>query len=349
MKIQILTFLAVLLLCVSCHNEEDPIPIETASYDVYLGGVDTFKACYWKNGQQVFVQDGENIMGTEVIVDQNDVYLFGTNIKQINPEPAWYFWKNGVKHNVAQYLNAGNDSHFTIGGGITVHNGDIYFSGTATNPSSTSPQDKYQYCYWKNGVKTVLETYGDNNPIMMGGGLKIINNEVYVVARKNLNYDPVPTWDLGFYKNGIFHTLANTNELIALNMVNDPSNASQAYLLTRKTTGTNINAVKNITSGSDLQVPANIIQSGVSQLYFEGSDQYYVGKDFYYKNNTLISMNNADGFNTIGHFAAKDQNIYTTRLNSSSLSVKFYINDVEIQSLPDISKSCFNSIFVVKN
>jgi hypothetical protein len=78
MKIQILAFLSLLLCCLSCQDEDPQEKV--ASYDVYIGGVDNFKASYWKNGQQTFVQGGENLMGTQIIVDNNDIYLFGTNI-----------------------------------------------------------------------------------------------------------------------------------------------------------------------------------------------------------------------------------------------------------------------------
>ncbi|MEJ5106166.1 hypothetical protein [Chryseobacterium sp. MYb328] len=118
MKIQILAFLTAFLFCISCNNEDSTLIEKKASYDVYLGGVDEFKACYWKNGQQTFVQEGENLMGTKIIVDNNDMYLFGTNIDKIDPKPAWYFWKNGIKHNVSEYLNASNDPNFSIGNGI---------------------------------------------------------------------------------------------------------------------------------------------------------------------------------------------------------------------------------------
>lgn len=347
MKIQILAFLAAFLLCVSCNNEDSSLLEKKASYDVYLGGVDEFKACYWKNGQQTFVQGGENLMGTKIIVDHNDIYLFGTNIDKLDPVPAWYFWKNGIKHNVAEYLNAGSDDHFAIYSDMIVHNGDIYFLGAASNPSSTSSQDKFQYCYWKNGVKTVLETYGPGGPVRPGGGIEVINNTIYAAIRKNFDLStyPTPTWDLGYYNNNTYHTLFNTDKILPYKFINDPSNPSQTYLITKTDEyPLKISSIKNITSGNDIQIPAN----NISQVYFEGSDKYYIGKDFYYKNNALVPINNPNGFNDIGQFAVKDQNIYTTRYNSSLASVKFYINDVEIQSLPNIMRGCFNSIFVVK-
>ncbi|WP_160139406.1 hypothetical protein [Chryseobacterium sp. c4a] len=351
MKIQILAFLAAFLFCISCNNDDSTLQEKTASYDVYLGGVDEFKACYWKNGQQTFVQGGENLMGTKIIVDNNDVYLFGTNVDKIDPKPAWYFWKNGVKHNVAEYLNAGADDEFAIYSDMIVHNGDIYFLGKATNPSSTSSQDKYQYCYWKNGIKTVLETYGSGSSVRLSGGIEVFNNIVYTSIRKNIdlsNY-PTVTWDLGYYNNNTYYTLFNTDKLLPHKFINDPSNPSQIYMITKTNAYTlSISSIKNITSGNDIQIPANIAQNGISQVYFEGSDKYYIGKDFYYKNNTLVSINNANGFNDIGQFTVKDQNIYTTRYNPNQTSVKFYINDVETQSLPNIMRGCFNSIFVVK-
>lgn len=355
MKIQILAFLALFFSVTSCNDDRsDPIE-KAASYDVYLGGIDEFKACYWKNGQQTFVQGGENLKGTQIIVDNNDIYLLATNIETIDPVESLYFWKNGVKHNVAQYLNtapntASESDNLMVAQTMTINNGDIYFTGVVKNPAPTSSQDLYQHCYWKNGVKTVLESFGSTNQVLPGS-LGIFNNEVYVASRRNFQYTPNPTWDLGYYKNNTYHVV--TSSLLPHQFIQDPSNQSQFYLSTRNSftpySSQNIFSVKNITSGNDIQIPANIIQSGIRSMYFEDADKYYVGKDFYYKNNTLVPMNSPNGFNNIGYFAVKDHNIYTTRYNPTQKSVKFYINDVEAQSLLDISRSCFNSIFVVKN
>ncbi|OCA79070.1 hypothetical protein BBH99_06750 [Chryseobacterium contaminans] len=349
MKIQILAFLTTFLLCISCNNEDIPL-IKKNSYDVYIGGVDNNKACYWKNGQQIFVQGGENLVGTQIIVDNNDVYLFGTNIKELNPKPAWYFWKNGVKHKVSEYLNTASDNDFSLYSTMTVHNGDIYFLGMATNPSSTSVMDRYHYCYWKNGVKTVLETLSAKMEIILNSGTHIFNNEVYSAVLKDTTLSPIPHWELGYYKNTAFNLLTNPNHHIPHDLIKDPSNPSQLYLITKTNTYPlqHISSIRNITSGNDIQIPANILQSKINQVCFEGSDKYYIGKDFYYKNNTLVPMNTTGGFNNIGQFTVKDNNVYSTRTNATATSVKFYINDVETQSLPDMTKSGFNSIFVVK-
>lgn len=356
MKTQILAFLTLFLFCASCSDENsDPLEKKTASYDVYLGGTDDYKACYWKNGQQTFVPGGENLNGIQVVVDNNDIYLLATTIQPMNQIKEWYFWKNGVKHNVAEYLNVepntatDNDKLF-LASQIKVNNGDVYFSGVIRHYNPSTGQNTYQHCYWKNGVKTILDSHANS---IFSGGLEVFNNDVYVASRKNFQYNnpAMPSWDLGYYKNNTFHVVSNS--LIFHDFIKNSSNSAQFYLSTRNPNPSYISqyiyTVKDIISGNDIQIPANIIQSGIIDMYAEGTDKYYIGKDFYYKNNTLVQMNNSNGFNTISHFAAKDQNIYTTRLHPTMSSVKFYINDVEAQSLPDISKGCFNSIFVVKN
>lgn len=354
MKTQILTFFILFLFCMSCSNENsDSLEKRTASYDVYLGGTDNYKACYWKNGQQTFVPGGENLNGIQIVVDNNDIYLLATNIEPVSQAKEWYFWKNGVKHNVAEYLNvepntAVDNDKLSLSSQIKVNNGDVYFSGVIRQHNPTTGQNTYQHCYWKNGVKTILDSHANS---IFSGGLEIFNNDVYVASRKNFQYTNPITWDFGYYKNNTFHIVSHS--LIFQNFIKNSSNSSEFYLSTRNpalsNSSQNIYAVKDVISGNDIQIPANIIQSGIINMYAEGADKYYIGKDFYYKNNTLVQMNNSDGFNTISHFAVKDQNIYTTRLHPSMGSVKFYINDVEAQSLPDISKGCFNSIFVVKN
>ncbi|MBW7676460.1 hypothetical protein [Chryseobacterium chendengshani] len=356
MKNLILPFLLILTLVFSCRSENDEtLERKVASYDVYVGGVDEFDACYWKNGQKISLPGGENLQGTYVKVENNgDVYMLANNIEKLGGNhtiPAWYFWKNGVKYNVANYLNVAPNTlniqdNLQIWNNLTIHNGDIYFSGIIKNPSPTSSIDIFQLCYWKNGVKTVLESFSTANPATVGC-IGFYNNEMYITTRKNFNYNSgSPTWDLGYFKNNIYHYIqSNLNSKYFL------SDNFGMYLVAENQSFINNIFVKNLITGNNLTLPTNVTQTNITNMVLDNSDKYYIGNNFYFKNNNLIQISDPNNFNKIGLFLAKDQNIYMSRYNTDTggKSVKFYINGVEILSLQDITRGCFNSIFVVQN
>ncbi|GAA4158394.1 hypothetical protein GCM10022217_19550 [Chryseobacterium ginsenosidimutans] len=354
MKTLILPFLFLLTFVVSCKTDDSEIlEQQKTSYDVYVGGVDEFNACYWKNGQKVSLAGGENLQGTYLTVDNGDVYMIANNIESLggnNIIPAWYFWKNGVKYNVAQYLNVAPNTqnepdNLQIWNNLTVHNGNIYFSGIIKNPAPTSSMDLYQLCSWKNGVKTVLESFGLNNGQSSIGCIGFYNNDTYITTRKNDTYTSGTfNWDIGYYKNNTYSFL--TTNVLPKRFISDNSGI---YLLSRDLN--NKIYIKNVLTGNDLPIPTNIAQTGITEISWDNSDKYYIGNTFYFKNNNQVSISDPNNFNTIGHFTAKDQNIYMTRYNSNvgGTAVKFYINDIEIMSLSNTSRGCFNSIFVDPN
>ncbi|MGO4708654.1 hypothetical protein AB4Y90_05950 [Chryseobacterium sp. 2TAF14] len=357
MRNLILPFILLLTFVFSCreNNLDEGLEQKNASYDVYVGGVDEFDACYWKNGQKIALPGGENLIGTQIKVENNgDVYMLANNISVLGGNhaiPAWYFWKNGVKHNVAEYLNvAPNTLNFPnnleIWNSLTIHNGDIYFSGIIRNPNPISSADLFQFCYWKNGVKTVLESFSSANPVMFGC-IGFFNNDMYITTRRNFNYNSgSSTWDLGYYKNNIYHYLqSNQKSKYFL------SDNSGIYLISEDQSLVNNIFVKNLITGNNLVFPSNLPQSNITDMAWEDSDKYYIGNNFYFKNNNLVQISDPNNFNKIGLFLAKDQNIYMTRYNTDigGKSVKFYINNVEALTLPDITRGCFNSIFVVQN
>jgi hypothetical protein len=351
MKTLILPFLFLLTFVISCKTDDSEIlEQQKTSYDVYVGGVDEFNACYWKNGQKVSLAGGENLQGTHIAVDNNNIYMMANNIPWLGGDniiPAWYFWKNGVKYNVAQYLNVAPNTqsdqlNLQLWNNFNVENGNVYFSGIIKNPSPTSPSDEYQLCSWKNGVKTVLETFGAYNSQSLGA-IGVFNNDTYISTRKNMFSSPY-SWDMGYYKNGNYNYL--DNQKIPRLFISD---ASGIYLF--YTDQTTTISIKNVITNVNLPIPANIAQSGIVDIDLDNADRYYIGDKFYFKNNNLVQISDPNNFNTIGHFTAKDQNIYMTRYNLAvgGTAVKFYINNVEIMSLPDTSRGCFNSIFVDPN
>lgn len=351
MKTLILPFLFLLTLVISCKTDNLEILQEkTTSYDVYVGGVDEYNACYWKNGQKISLPGGENLQGTYVTVDNNDVYMLANNIASLggnNTISSWYFWKNGVRYNVAQYLNVApntinDDLSLQLWNNFTVKDGNIYFSGIIRNPNPTSSADLFQLCSWKNGAKTVLESFSSYNS-QSAGAIGIFNNDTYVATRK-INLPTISSWNTGFYKNGIYNLV--TNNVLPRRFISD---ATGMYLLYSNISGSI--SIKNIVTNTNLSIPTNIAQSGITELSWDNSDKYYIGSNFYFKNNNQVQISDANNFNNIGHFVAKDQNIYMTRYNSSvgGTAVKFYVNNVEVMSLPNTARGCFNSIFVVPN
>lgn len=347
MKTLILSLLLLLISAVSCKTDDSDISDKIAAYDVYVGGVDEFHACYWKNGHKVLLPGGENLQGTYIAVDNGNVYMIANNIESLGGNhtvAAWYFWKNGVKHNVADYLGVPQNTitqpnNIIIHNNMTVRNGDIYFNGIIKNPVPTSASDQYLFCSWKNGVRTVLET--NENPTGLGlGSYGFFNNDIYISKRYFGTSGNLTNWEVGFYKNNSYHFLANN--LLPRKFISDNSVLYLSLIDINKNF-----YLKNVITNSNVTIPANISQSGITDFSLDGSDKYYIGNNFYYLNNNLFTINDPDGFNSIGHFLAKDQNIYMTRTKNSM--VKFYINNVEIMSLPDTAKGCFNSIFIVPN
>ncbi|MCY0978118.1 hypothetical protein PGH12_17315 [Chryseobacterium wangxinyae] len=262
---------------------------------------------------------------------------------------AWYFWKNGVKYNVAQYLNvAANNTNaqdnLLLLTKMIVKNGDIYFAGTIKNPNPTSSLDQYQICYWKNGLKTVVSNVSDESI----GGFELFNNDIYIATRKNFNYSNL-TWDLMHYKNGIVFSSTTNSSAMPEGYF---KNSSEMFLLEKHYTNppytsSYIRIYKNILTNTTLNIPALITSTPINYEYWNENDKYYVGDDFYYKNNNLIQINDPTGFNRIGRLLVKDQNIYMTRTKNSV--VKFFINNVDTMTITDTTKGCFNDIFVVQN
>ncbi|MCD1118332.1 hypothetical protein [Chryseobacterium turcicum] len=345
MKNLILPFILLLTLVFSCRENDidERLERKTGSYDVYVGGTENLQVCYWKNNQKTILPGGDNLNGIQINVDNNNVYVLAVNIDSISNIPAWYFWKNGVKYDVAQYLNtlpntSTNFDNIRLLSKMIVNNGDIYFAGLVKIINPTSGVNTYQLCYWKNGVKTIIT----NDPDEMMGDFEIFNNDIYISTRKNFNLSTL-TWDLVHYKNGVQLTSTNTSHQIPKGYYK----TSSGIFLLEKNTQNNIQSYKNVHTNTVTNLPTNITQGPINSIYWNENEHFYIGSDFYYKNNTLVQINDPNGFNRIGHLLTKDQNIYMTRIKDSA--VKFYINNVETMMITDISKGCFNSICVVQN
>ncbi|WP_223605906.1 hypothetical protein [Chryseobacterium sp. OSA05B] len=337
MKTLFLPFLAALLFFTSCRQDDDINSLEknTNAVDLYTAGAENNKACYWKNGQKIILAGGDGLYVHQIIVDNNNVYAMGgktTEYLSSGPKHN-YLWKNGIKYDLEQYLegitpNAGSNFNNYINQSMVIENGNIYFTGNTINPASTSSQDRYIFCIWKNNVKTVVQT--SDSPTHFGA-FSIFNNTTYLPSsRRNVTLDPVTntfTWEVGYYKNLQYSSLANDSGVYGFYSDNT---GVYAHI---KNVFTNLSYFKNLQNNTILSVPSNIDQSQISNFVWDGNDKYYIGTDFYYKNNVLVPVTEPNGYNKIGSFIIKDQNIYTTRYKEGGNLVKVFINNTEVQSI----------------
>lgn len=333
MKIQILAFLSFFLCCVSCRQDNDGEDLAKTvnSVDIYVAGTENNQACYWKNTVKTILPGGNNIIPTSIYADNNhNVYVLAMD----NSNGAnYFFWKNGIKTTLSQYLNIApnvpnNNTYFQLTN-FFFKDGKLYIAGLVKNPSPTSNQDLYQYYYWINGVPTLVFQQEDYSPT---ASIYPYGSDIYVPLTHNLTVSPTaPTsWDLGYYKNGVYHFVTTNSTCFGFDdeggnlkmMINDGNTHTKYY--------------KNLSSGAITPVPAILNSSEHYNIVKDGNDTYYIRYKSYYKNNTLVTMNNPDGFNQINGFIAKNQNIYMIRTidgPNPEHGYKMYVNDVLIQSI----------------
>jgi hypothetical protein len=238
-------------------------------------------------------------------------------------------------------LQPSDDFHFND---IIFKNGDVHILGSIKNPISTSLDDAYQLCYWKNGVKTIVENQHSTFPSTFGQKMQIFNSDLYITSSKN--YDPLNyTYDLGYYKNGNYNFVSASkrfrqffNDGTSLNMITteSTSNLLESY---------------NIASNIFSSLPSFMNSSYYYSMIKDGSDTYVNVGGAYYKNNNLITLpNNNGGYVIYVDFKVLDENIYLIRQKDSEgiIGQKVFINNVEVQSIiSNNTNDRFNSLTVV--
>ncbi|WPO92296.1 hypothetical protein [Chryseobacterium sp. HR92] len=316
----ILPFLFLFTLFISCKQDDEIVLQKNGSYDLYVSGKDNSQLCYWKNGIKHNITNVPADTPSKIFVNGNDVYIKGKS----------GFWKNG---NYTTYFQAaglsGNQDMINIFD-FYMENGNIYFVGYTWSVNNPAP-DKYEFCYWKNGVKTFLfkDTFTYNNNCT----ITEFNSDVYVGANKNLN----GFISQGYFKNTTF-TITDTSIGTFTYIV---SNDNNVYL-------TGIHYYTNVLTG----VKTNFSPTPITGDYgpaLDGNDVYINARaNSYYKNANMIVTSNP--FPTILDLKVTDQNIYMIRTSNNGLEYKVYINDVETQSIPNPNGgSSYNNITVIKN
>jgi hypothetical protein len=328
----LILFCAILLSFISCNRDEEAIveKLNPPSVDVYVGGMESGKACFWKNGVLNYLNAGDSISVKKIIVENNIDYAFGT--KQSNS----YFWKNNVKHELKNYLSLPITSPLYITD-FTIKNNSELFAGFTDNSTSNSLSD---LCYWKNGVKTILQS---NLPYVFGTSVYLYNNDVYCRA------------NTGYYKNTIYFPTVGNGQNFA-------QTYNELYFLTISSNNQNLNYVKTSTNSNSFtnSVNTNLYPNGsevklisdpiTNNLYSFG----YEYKNIYYKNNTTINFVDPN-YKQIQDMKALNDNLYIIRFYKTltapsqiDFQYKVFINNVETQYING-TNGTFNSIFVVQN
>lgn len=354
MKNLILPFILLLTLVFSCRENDidEGFEKKTGSYDVYVAGEENNIACYWKNGIKTNLVNGTNITARKIIVENNDVYVFATS----NGSPNYYIWKNNAKIDINQHIGMNNnttnpsDYHHVIND-FQVEQGNIFLFGFVSSPIIQLPNgnnfNTIELCYWKNGVKTLLFTSNSNfnQSYVTTRNFTVYNGDVYTPVNKILNKLSNSPYELGYFKNSIYHTVASNSEFKSFTHISKGSNG--VYLSIHDNINNNT-YYKNLISNTD----SYFSQTNKGKFYIDGTDIYdFNNGSNYLKNDIAIPLTYASGFDNIVDLLALNQNVYQIRSKFTSdikESSKVYINNTEVQHI-NVINGTFNSIFVVEN
>ncbi|MFC3161118.1 hypothetical protein SAMN05443633_101192 [Chryseobacterium arachidis] len=343
MKTFILPFLFLLTFVVSCSTNDNLEALEknVASYDVYVAGMDNYKACYWKNNIKTDLVSPDSTFATKIIVENNETHVLGKTRTNFNG--SYYYWKNNIRQNLGQYLGVPAGQYYQILD-MAIDNTDNYFIGYYDTLSPVATE-KYAFCIWKNGVKTVLNTSDDI--IYTNSKLSVFNHQSYVSATIRVG----ATFQSGYYINSVFHAVPDISWV---------GNFAQT------SAGINFLYIKNqnyysrqLSTNTETLVDSNVnpnLSFGKIIGETTSNDQYVIGSvflnNYYYKNNVQTVFPLDSNYPTIQDMFLLDNNLYLIKQQTTSSASKVYINNVETQSINNTTNlfgSGFNSIFVVAN
>lgn len=154
----------------------------TNTGDIYIGGRNDRRACYWKNGTLVYAGEKDrDSWAFTMCVSGSDVYTAGY-INEDNSSAVFIspvYWKN----NIITKLPIINGLHSLRALGIAVNGSDVYLAGTGMH--SGPPIGYVKALYWKNGVvKDISST--DNQTIQyIANAVAVNGTDVYVAASAN--------------------------------------------------------------------------------------------------------------------------------------------------------------------
>ena len=320
--------LFVILLTISCSTVDDLNTSTQNPVDVYIAGVKTNNAAYWKNNQPYLLSGGDGGEATKICVSNNNLHVLGKKTLD-NWRTEYLYWENGNLINLntafntpAQYVHSITD--------MEVVGNDVYFVGYTKNPLLAV--EIYELAYWKNGVKTVLDNNINNPPFQ--AKIKVVNNTVYVIGYTSNCFNSCH----GIYVNNVFQSFS-----VGVLSKDITVKENQVYVYGTITT-TNTGFYKNMATG--VETTLTTIPS-VYKLLFDNNNTYVADGVNIFKNNTQIYSSSFFSFYI--DFIALNNNVYILKREGDFGTFDaLYVNDVNVFQI-FVDQGKFNSLTVVQN
>lgn len=320
------------IILISCTDVDDLVDSSTQNpVDVYIAGVKTNNAAYWKNNQSYLLTGGNGGEATKICVSNNNIHVLGKKTLD-NWRTEYLHWENGNLTNLNTVFNTPQHlgQHVRSITDMEVVGNDVYFVGYTKNPLITA--EIYELVYWKNGVKTVLDN-NINNPTFQAK-IKVVNNTIYVIGNTSNCLNSCH----GIYINNAFQSVSIGILLKGL-AVND----NQVYVYGTNTT-TNTGFYKNMATG--VETTLTTIPS-VYKLLFDNNNTYVADGVNIFKNNTQIYSSSFFSFYI--DFIASNNNVYILKREGDFGTLDaLYINDINVFQIFG-NQGKFNSLAVVQN
>lgn len=174
-------------------------PAWTPGSDIYIVGVDSSQAVYWKNGVKTVLGTGE---GEGITVNGTSVYVGGMSFKggPRSTEVAAY-WEDGMEHDMT-------DTGVAYGYQPVVVGSDVYVPGYVFGPA---PQ--VYPVYWKNGQRITL----DPSTQGIATGMAIQGTDIYVIGSVfDGQFDTCLVWKNGLRLTNFYSIETNPfNQILA--------------------------------------------------------------------------------------------------------------------------------------
>jgi hypothetical protein len=320
--------LFVILLTFSCCNVDDLNTSTQNPVDVYIAGVKTNNAAYWKNNQSYLLTGGSGGEATKICVSNNNVHVLGKKTLD-NWITEYLYWENGNVTNLNASFNT-PAQHVRSITDMEVVGNDVYFVGYTKNPLIAA--EIYELVYWKNGVKTVLDN-NINNPTFQAK-IKVVNNTVYVIGYTSNCFNSCH----GIYVNNVFQSFS-----VGVLSKDITVKENQVYVYGTITT-TNTGFYKNMATG--VETTLTTIPS-VYKLLFDNNNTYVADGVNIFKNNTQIYSSSFFSFYI--DFIALNNNVYILKREGDFGTFDaLYVNDVNVFQI-FVDQGKFNSLTVVQN
>ena len=326
-KIVIVLLLITSFIQISCSSDIVDNTSKANPVDVYVVGKKNNNAAYWKNNQEVLLNNGLGCEADMLMVSNGNVHVFGK--KQLdNFTTQFMYWKNNVATNLTETFNTPAQFVRTITG-MDVVGEDVYFVGYTKNPLIAA--EIYDFVYWKNGNKTVID--GATNPTFKSK-IKVVNNTIYIIGNKSNCFNNCH----GVFVNGVFQAVPVG---VILNDITVKDNQVYVY-------GTNYTTssvyYKNLTTGTESNITSI---STAFKLLFDNDDLYISNGSDIYKNNSVIYSSSFFSFYI--DFVVLNDNKYILKSEGDFGTTDIlYINDVNTLQI-FISEGKFNTVSVVQN